>query len=57
MFLPELLRAKKSHNQAIKAAAFVYTGAAVFALKVKKIQGFCFCAVVVQRLAGMGKMR
>lgn len=52
-----LLRAKKSHNQAMKTAAFVYTGAAVFALKVKKIQGFCFCAVVVQRLAGMKKMR
>ena len=53
----ELLRAKKSHNQAIKTAAFVYTGAAVFALKVKKIQGFCFGAVVVQRLAGMEKMQ
>ena len=41
----------------MKTAAFVYTGAAVFTLKVKKIQGFCLDTVVVQRLAEMGKMR
>ena len=40
----------------MKAAAFVYTGAAVFSFGTLQMQGFCFDKVVVRRLADLEKM-